>query len=302
HRTERRAFLESCGREARHCRPVAAQDGQCARHAGRHGCGKGRRRDRDPPDRRANAGTRHRHRGRPARRRKYHHRLCDRADAHGQAAGGRERPGAASPPARRRAGDQEERHGAGLYTLGHGQGPTGIHDMRKLAAMWAVGALIAFGGSASAAEIKALITTALKTSIDELAPLFERATGHKLRAAYGPSSTLVKRIVDGEDADFVIVGGDGTDALTRQGKVVDGSSARFARSMIGAAVAKGAPKPDISSAEAFKRALLAAKSVAYSDAAGGGASGVFLAKAFEKLGIAAALKAKAKLAAGGPDG
>src|SRR5439155_808628 len=81
------------------------------------------------------------------------------------------------------------------------------------------------------------------------------------------------------------------DALTRQGKVVDGSSARFARSMIGAAVAKGAPKPDISSAEAFKRALLAAKSVAYSDAAGGGASGVFLAKAFDKLGIAAALKA-----------
>jgi molybdate transport system substrate-binding protein len=174
--------------------------------------------------------------------------------------------------------------------------------MRKLVAMWAVGALIAFGGSASGAEIKALITTALKTSIEELAPQFERATGHKLRAAYGPSSTLVKRFVDGEDADFVIVGGEGIDALTRQGKVVDGSSAKFARSMIGAAVAKGAPKPDISSAEAFKGALLAAKSVAYSDAAGGGASGVFLAKAFEKIGIAAALKAKAKLAAGGPDG
>jgi molybdate transport system substrate-binding protein len=72
--------------------------------------------------------------------------------------------------------------------------------------------------------------------------------------------------------------------------------------MIGAAVAPGAPKPDISSEDAFKRALLAAKSVAYSDAASGGASGVYLAKVFEKMGIAAALKAKAKLAAGGPDG
>jgi len=172
--------------------------------------------------------------------------------------------------------------------------------MRMLATMWTVGALLALGGSASAAEIKALITTALKTSIEELAPQFERASGHKLRASYGPSSMIVRRIAAGEDADFVIVGGDGIDTLIKQGKVMD--SAKFARSMIGAAVARGAPKPDISSAEAFKHALLAAKSVAYADAAGGGASGVFLAKVFESMGIAAALKAKAKLAAGGPDG
>jgi molybdate transport system substrate-binding protein len=166
----------------------------------------------------------------------------------------------------------------------------------------AVGALLTFSGSASAVEIKALITTALKTSIEELAPQFERVTGHKLRAAYGPSSTLSKRIMDGEDADFVILGGGGIDDLIRQGKVIDGSTAKFARSMIGAAVAKGAPKPDISSTEAFKRALLAARSVAYTDAASGGASGVFLAKVFETMGIAAALSAKAKLAAGGPEG
>ena len=163
--------------------------------------------------------------------------------------------------------------------------------MRKLAAMWAVGALIAFGGSASAAEIKALITTALKTSIEELAPQFERATGHKLRAAYGPSSTLVKRIVDGEDADFVIVGGEGIDALTRQGKVVDGSSARFARSMIGAAVAKGAAKPDIRTVEAFRRVLLAVNSIAYSDSA----SGIYLSPTlFAKLGIADQVASKSR--------
>jgi molybdate transport system substrate-binding protein len=177
-----------------------------------------------------------------------------------------------------------------------------IFRMRKLATAVATGALIALGGSAHAVEIKALITTALKTSIEELAPQFERATGHKLRAAYGPSSVLIKRLADGEDADFVIVGGDGIEVLIKRGKVMDGSGVKFARSMIGAAVAKGAPKPDISSAEAFKRALLAAKSVAYSDAASGGASGVYLAKVFETMGIAAALKAKAKLAAGGPDG
>jgi molybdate transport system substrate-binding protein len=174
--------------------------------------------------------------------------------------------------------------------------------MGKLIAASVIGLFATVGPSAHAAEIKALITTALKTSIEDLAPQFERATGHKLRAAYGPSSALVKRIIDGEDADFVIVGGDGIDQLIKQGKVIDGSDAKFARSMIGAAVAKGAPRPDISSADAFKRALLAAKSVAYSDAAIGGASGVYLAKAFEKMGIAAALKAKAKLAAGGPAG
>jgi molybdate transport system substrate-binding protein len=177
-----------------------------------------------------------------------------------------------------------------------------IGTMRKLALSLATVALIAFGGNASAAEIKALITTALKTSIEDLAPQFERATGHKLRAAYGPSSMLAKRIAGGEDADFVILGGDGIDELIKQRKVIDGSNVRFARSMIGAAVAKGAPKPDISSTEAFKRALLAAKSVAYSSVASGGASGMFLAKAFETMGIAEALAAKAKLAAGGPDG
>jgi molybdate transport system substrate-binding protein len=174
--------------------------------------------------------------------------------------------------------------------------------MQKVATALAIGALLATCGSAAAVEIKALITTALKTSIEDIAPLFERATGHKLRAAYGPSSTLTKRIVDGEDADFVIVGGDGMDVLIRQGKAMEGRTEKFARSMIGAAVAKGAPKPDISSEDAFRRALLGAKSVAYSDAASGGASGVYLAKVFEKMGIAASLRAKAKLAAGGPDG
>jgi molybdate transport system substrate-binding protein len=174
--------------------------------------------------------------------------------------------------------------------------------MHKLATALAIGLVIALGGSASAAEIRSLITTALKTSIEDLAPQFERATGHKLRAAYGPSSALAKRITAGEDADFVILGGDGIDELIKQGKVIDGSNVKFARAMIGAAVAKGAPKPDISSTEAFKRALLAAKSVAYSSVASGGASGVFLAKVFETMGIAEVLMAKAKLAAGGPEG
>jgi molybdate transport system substrate-binding protein len=178
--------------------------------------------------------------------------------------------------------------------------PAGLR--RKVAAALAFGALFAWDGSASAVEINALVTTALKTSIEELAPQFERVTGHKLRAAYGPSNALSKRIVDGEDADLVILGGDGIDDLIKRGKVIDGSDAKIARSMIGAAVAKGAPRPDISSTEAFKRALLAAKSVAYTDPASGGASGLFLAKVFAEMGIAAALSAKAKLAAGGPDG
>jgi molybdate transport system substrate-binding protein len=163
--------------------------------------------------------------------------------------------------------------------------------------------LLAFAGAqAEAAEIKALISTAMKAPFEEIVAQFEKATGHKVSAAYGPTGGLAKRIADGEAADMVVLGGDQTPELMKQGKLTAGSNTDIARGMIGAGVAKGAPKPDISSEAAFKAALLSAKSIAVTDPASGGGSGVYFGKLFEQMGLAQSLKPKLKLAAGGTNG
>lgn len=175
--------------------------------------------------------------------------------------------------------------------------------MRRIAAVVTIFAFaLVFGGHAQAAEIKALVSTAMKAPFGEIAAQFEKATGHKVIATFGPTGPLTKRIAAGEIADVVILGGDSTAALLGQGKIAAGSNVAAARGMIGAGVAKGAPKPDISSEAAFKAALLAAKAIAVTDPAGGGSSGVYFSKLFEKMGLAETLKPKLKLAAGGPNG
>src|SRR5258708_27201767 len=175
--------------------------------------------------------------------------------------------------------------------------------MRRIAAVVTIFMVgLVFGGHAQAAEIKALVSTAMKAPFGEIVAQFEKATGHKVAATFGPTGPLTKRIADGEMADVVILGGDSTAALLGQGKIVAGSNAAAARGMIGAGVAKGAPKPDISSEAAFKAALLNAKAIAVPDPAGGGSSGVYFSKLFEKMGLAETLKPKLKLAAGGPNG
>ena len=88
----------------------------------------------------------------------------------------------------------------------------------------------------------------------------------------------------------------------KQGKLAAGSNTDIARGLIGAGVVKGAPKPDISSEAAFKAALLSAKSIAVTDPASGGSSGVYFGKLFEQMGLAQSLKPKLKLAAGGTNG
>ncbi len=172
--------------------------------------------------------------------------------------------------------------------------------VRGIATVAAI-ALLATTTLAGAAEITVLATTAMKSALDALAPRFAAASGHTLRLGYGPSGALVKRVADGEAGDLVILAG-GIDALIRQGRVVAASRADIARVRIGVAVRKGAPRPDISSADALKRALLAARSVAFVDPASGGASGAHLVPMFERLGVAAQVNAKARLARGGPDG
>jgi len=142
----------------------------------------------------------------------------------------------------------------------------------------------------------------MKTVLEALSPAFERATGNRLAVTLGPSLRLEKALGEGEAADVAIVSAAGARDLVAAGKIVAGSVVDVATSSIGVAVAKGAPRPDIASVEAFKRAMLAAKSIACSKPVGGGQSGAHLARVFEQLGITAEMQAKAKYGAGGAAG
>jgi molybdate transport system substrate-binding protein len=169
----------------------------------------------------------------------------------------------------------------------------------------AVAAAIVLGicanGPAPAAEIKALITTAMNDAIVVLVPQFEKVTGHKVTVSYDPSGGLARRLRGGEFADMILVAAPELDKLIAEGKVA-GHRIDVSRTGIGIAVKKGAPKPDVSTPEALKRALLAAKSVGHTAPAGGGITALHLLRTFEKLGIAQEVAAKTKLAAGGPNG
>jgi molybdate transport system substrate-binding protein len=151
-------------------------------------------------------------------------------------------------------------------------------------------------------EIKVLSTTAMKTSLDEIAAEVERATGSKLSFSFGPSAKIAKMVADGEPNDVAIVTDKGFEELAAQGKLVPDSRADVAKSAMALAVQKGAPKPDIATAEKFKQALLAAKSLGMSNPVGGGQSGANLVKIFDKLGITDAMKPKCFYGPGGPAG
>jgi len=154
----------------------------------------------------------------------------------------------------------------------------------------------------SPVDVKVLSTTAMKMVFEALAPGYQRETGNRLAVTFGPSAQLEARLAEGEAADMAILTTAGAKTLIGSGKIVAGSLVDVARSSIGIAVRNGAPRPDISSAENFKRAMLAAKSIACSKPVGGGASGAHLAKVFERLGIAETMQAKAKYGAGGTSG
>jgi molybdate transport system substrate-binding protein len=161
-------------------------------------------------------------------------------------------------------------------------------------------AFVTAAGAAAAADLKVFSTTALTEIWHELQPKFE-ARGHKLELVLQPSGALGKRIGGGEAGDVIVSTTAGVEALEKGGKIVAGTTRVLASSGMGVAVLKGAPKPDISTPEAFRKTLLAAKSVAYSDPAGGGASGAVFAKILADLGIADAVNAKAKLGRGIPN-
>ncbi|MFL6796896.1 MAG: molybdate ABC transporter substrate-binding protein [Xanthobacteraceae bacterium] len=153
--------------------------------------------------------------------------------------------------------------------------------------------------NAQAAEIKVLTAGAFKQVLVALLPAFEQETGHKVVLDNDTVGALSKRIEGGETFDVAVLTPGAVRDLTGRGKLVQGSEVNLARVGVGVMVRAGAALPDISTVEAFKRALLEAKSVAYIDPASGGSSGIYVASLLEKLGIAAQIKPKAKLKQGG---
>ena len=154
--------------------------------------------------------------------------------------------------------------------------------------------LIAQATLASASEIKVFSTIGVQAALEELTPKFEKASGHKLTISWGTAAILVKRVQAGETADMMVLTRQSLDALTKEGKASADTDATFASSGMAMVVKKGASKPDISTPEAFKQTLLKAKTIAYSNPAHGGASGVYFAKLLERMGIADQMKDKTK--------
>jgi molybdate transport system substrate-binding protein len=173
----------------------------------------------------------------------------------------------------------------------------------SLAAALAAGLLFSSIGTiqraaAETVEIKVLASVALTSALDQIAPQFERATGNKLVLGYSLIADLKKRILAGETADLIILSRPVMDDLAKENKFASGSITDIVGTPVAIAVKAGAPKPDISSVEALKRSLLAAKSIVYADPAKGGASGVYFARVVDQLGLTEQLKSKTILVPG----
>ncbi len=159
-------------------------------------------------------------------------------------------------------------------------------------------------GAVSAADVHVMISAGFYGAYSELAPAFERASGHRLVTTRGPSmgdspEAIPTRLARGEPADVVIMDGAAVDGLASRGLVRADTKVEFARSMIGMVVRAGAAKPDIGSVEAFRSTLLAAKSIAYSDSG----SGTYLSTTlFSKLGVADQVAGKSRKVRGPPSG
>jgi molybdate transport system substrate-binding protein len=147
----------------------------------------------------------------------------------------------------------------------------------------------------NAAELKVLSAGSMRAVLQELGPAFEKSSGHKLSIEYATAGKVEEKVTADDTIDVAILSKPRADKLVRVAKLVGGTATTLASVPIGLAVKKGAPKPDISSVDAFKKALLNAKSIAYVDPASGATSGIHLAQALEKLGIAGELKPKIHL-------
>ena len=150
-------------------------------------------------------------------------------------------------------------------------------------------------GPADAAEVRVLSSGSMKAALSQLLPDFQKSSGNMAIIEYGPAGAIAGRIQNDDAADVVIVSGSQLQKLESAGKVVKGSLVNITGIALGIAVRKGAPKPDISNVEAFKRALLSARSIGYRDPVTGSTSGIYTAGLLDRLGIAQELKPKLTL-------
>jgi molybdate transport system substrate-binding protein len=162
----------------------------------------------------------------------------------------------------------------------------------------ATGGLMLSATVGHAAELKVFTSVALTQALNELAPIFEQKTGNKLVISYDLAAVQKKRILDGERADVIILTRAMMEDLAKQNKLASPDIVNVAGTPVALAARAGAPKLDISTVEAFKQTLLAAKSISYADPAKGGLSGVVAGKAIDRLGIADQMKAKTTLVPG----
>ena len=167
--------------------------------------------------------------------------------------------------------------------------------IRLIAVRAAAVLMLALGTGAQAAEIKVLSSNAVKSVLEELAPQFEKATKNNIAFTFDPAAVLKGQIEKGAAFDLAILTDAAIDDLVKQSKISGATRTAFARSGAGVAVKKGAPKPDISTTEAFKRTLLGAKSIGFVEQ---GATGIYLKTLFQRLGIADELKPKLKMLVG----
>jgi molybdate transport system substrate-binding protein len=173
-----------------------------------------------------------------------------------------------------------------------------MNTLATCAARLTVLVIILTAATASADEIRVLSSVGIKTVIEALAPQFERATKHKVTTSFDLAGTLKTKIEGGEPFDVAILTAPMVDDLIAKGKVSAATRAEVARVGLGLMIRAGAPKPDVSTAEAFRKALLGATAITYVTT---GASGVAFLATIEKMGIADAITAKAKPAATGDE-
>jgi molybdate transport system substrate-binding protein len=155
--------------------------------------------------------------------------------------------------------------------------------------------MLAASPAVSAEEIRVLSPVAMRAAMPEIVAQFETSAGAKLKIEYATAGAIVDRVQKGDTADVAIASTAQIDSLLGKGKIAAGTRTQFARVGIGVFVRINAPRPDLTSVEGFKSALLAAQAIGYGDPAKGGVSGAAMAALVEKLGVAADLKVKTRL-------
>jgi len=156
--------------------------------------------------------------------------------------------------------------------------------------------VISFAAPAQAGEITVLAGMGVISGVSDLAPAYEKLTGHVVSVRFEQTAAMNQKINSGAQADIAALQPEQVDNLIKQGKMVAGTKTNFAQAGVGIAIKAGASRPDISTVGAFKNAMINAKSIGYSQ----GGSGIIAAKVMEKLGIADQLKAKTKFINGLP--